>query len=117
MILNCLGMAKHINMNILSFPLFHFSFRTVCEMRQYEPIWEKLKSLPLIDAKLKGVSITAPAALHKRIIKAVKKEKWMDFGYKMMLKELDDREATLSYSRKASILTFKLRFSIGIKDL
>lgn len=86
-------------------------------MRYYQPIWEKLKSLSVQDAKEKGVQITAPAALHKRIIKAVKKEKWMDYGYRMMLKEIDDREATLSYSRSGAVLTFKLRFSIGIKDL
>lgn len=86
-------------------------------MRYYQPIWENLKALSIQDAKEKGVKITAPAALHKRIIKAVKKEKWMDIGYKMMLKEIDDREATLLYTRSGSILTFKLRFSIGIKDL
>ncbi len=86
-------------------------------MRTYQPIWDKLKSLPLKEAKEKGVSITAPAALHRRIIKAVKKEKWMDMGYKILLKENDDREATLFFTRNGSILTFYLRFSIGIKDL
>lgn len=85
--------------------------------RQYQPIWDKLKSLPKIDAETKGVSITAPPALHRRIIKAVKKEKWLDMGYKILLKENDDREAMLHFKRAGSIITFYLKFSIGIKDL
>jgi len=45
-------------------------------MRQYEAIWLKLKN----DTK---VRIAAPAALHRRIVKAVTKEKDMDVVYKM----------------------------------
>ena len=85
--------------------------------RQYQPIWDKLKSLSPELARTKGVSITAPPALHKRIVKAVKKEKWLDMGYKILLKEEQDREATLHFKRSGAILTFTLQFSIGIKDL
>lgn len=82
-------------------------------MRQYEPIWTKLKSLPQSEAASKGVSLTAPRALHRRIIKAVKKEKWMDIAYKL---EIEPRIAVLSHSQKNSILTFRLTFSLVETD-
>jgi hypothetical protein len=82
-------------------------------MRQYEPIWVKLKSLSQSEASSKGVSITAPRALHRRIIKAVKKEKWMDIAYKL---EIEPRVAVLSHSQKNSILTFQLSFSLIATD-
>lgn len=82
-------------------------------MRQYEPIWTKLKSLPQTEAFTKGVSITAPRVLHRRIIKAVKKEKWMDIGYKL---EIEPRVAVLCHSQKNSILTFRLTFSLIATD-
>jgi len=86
-------------------------------MRQYEPIWNRLKSLPKDEAKTKGVSITAPAQLHRRIIKAVIKEKDIDLGYKLLLKENEDRTAKLVILRRGGFVTFKLEFSIGLKDL
>ena len=76
-----------------------------CE-RFYFPIWEKLK-------KEKQVSITANRSLHARIIKAVKKEKWMDVGYKL---EIEPRVATLSHSRKHSVLTFFLSHTFIEED-
>jgi hypothetical protein len=85
--------------------------------RTYEPIWVRLKEMKETDATHTGVSITAPAALHKRIIKAVIKEKWMDVGYRILLKEQRDKKATLIYKRTNSILTFKLTFTIGIHDV
>lgn len=81
--------------------------------RQYEPIWNKLKSLPPKEAEVKGISIFANSALHKRIIKAVRKEKWKDMGYKLAL---EDKKATLTYSRTAAIITFYLSFSLTEED-
>lgn len=46
------------------------------QQRMYAPLWEALK-------KHSVVSINAPAYLHKRICKAVIKEKWMDTDYKL----------------------------------
>jgi dUTPase len=74
--------------------------------RQYEPIWRKLKALPAKQAATQGVSVTAPRALHKRILKAVVKEKWLDIGYKM---EIEPKHAIMYHSRSGSILTFFLR--------
>jgi hypothetical protein len=86
-------------------------------VRYYYPIWSKLKALPKEEAFTKGISITAPTPLHSRIIKAVGKEKWMDFGYKILLKEQDDQQAILFFKREHARITFFLRFTIGIKDL
>lgn len=85
--------------------------------RYYYPIWSRLKALPKDTASKVGISITAPSPLHSRIIKAVGKEKWMDLGYKILLKEQDDQCAVLSYKREHAKITFYLTFSIGIKDL
>ncbi|PHQ81755.1 MAG: hypothetical protein COB66_01400 [Coxiella sp. (in: Bacteria)] len=49
-------------------------------MRQYEPIWNRLK----LDHT---ASIQAPVHLHLRIIKAVKKEKTKDQGWKLLVSE------------------------------
>jgi hypothetical protein len=86
-------------------------------MRYYQPIWDRLKNLPKDTAFSVGISITAPTTLHPRIIKAVGKEKWMDIGYKIMLKEQDDQQAILFFKREHARITFFLRFTIGIKDL
>lgn len=81
-------------------------------MRQYEPIWHKLKSLPKEQAENVGVTISAPTGLHRRIIKAVKKEKYKDFVYKLNAQ----RSATLYHECKGGMITFKLKFSFCIKD-
>jgi hypothetical protein len=72
-------------------------------MRQYEPIWYKLKTLPLTEASKKGVSVTANRALHARIIKAVTKEKWKDIAFKSSISPL---KVILTYKRSNAILTF-----------
>ena len=78
-------------------------------MRQYQPIWLKLKSMPLTEASSKGVSVTANRLLHPRIIKAVTKEKWMDLEYKLAV---EPYTLILYHERKHSVLTFYLRQSI-----
>lgn len=76
-------------------------------MRQYELIWVKLKTMPREDAEHIGISITANSRLHKRIIKAVIKEKWKDLGFKLLL---DGYVTELEHSRSFSILTFYLKY-------
>ena len=82
-------------------------------MRQYETIWEKLKSLPADEAEKVGISVAAARPLHGRIIKAVTKEKWKDLGYKILL---DDKRAILWNRRQNAIITFYLTFSYGKED-
>lgn len=82
-------------------------------VRQYQPIWEKLKAVPLSEASTKGVSVTANRVLHPRIIKAVVKEKWMDLGYKLAI---EPRKCILTHSRKHAVLTFYLDLSVSSID-
>ena len=81
--------------------------------RTYYSIWSQLKSLSLEDATTKGVRVSAPRPYHRRIIKAVRKEKWMDVGYKI---RLEPRVATIVSFSSASIITFRLRFSLTPED-
>jgi hypothetical protein len=74
---------------------------------EYNPIWNQLK-------RDKKVSITANRALHPRILKAVKKRKWLDIGYKL---SIEPRTALLSHARNGSILTFFLTLSITAEDI
>ena len=68
--------------------------------RQYEPIWNEIK--------LQGLcNISAHSAFHKRIIKAVVKEKDLDLGFKLELAERKPPEiAVLKSSRKGSVIKF-----------
>lgn len=78
-------------------------------MRDYEPIWLQLK--------LKGtVTVTAHKALHRRVIKAVQKEKYGDLGYKLLLSERG-KIARLKYKKQGALLTFTVVESIGLEDL
>lgn len=82
-------------------------------MRQYEPIWHRLKNMPIEEATSRGVSVTANRVLHPRIIKAVVKEKWMDLGYKI---QMEPRKTILMHSRKHAVLTFYLHLSVSTID-
>ena len=53
-------------------------------MRKYETIWLKIKTEG-------SCTLVANPSLHKRIKKAVTKEKWKDTSYKVQW-DLDDRE-------------------------
>lgn len=81
-------------------------------MRLYEPIWEKLKALSPKEASTKGVSVTAPKVFHKRIIKAVKKEKYNDIAFRILKEDI----GTLSHVCNGSILTFYLTYPLTSKD-
>ena len=83
------------------------------DSRHYNPIWRQLKALSRDLASTKGISVSAPRPLHKRIIKAVKKEKWLDLGYKL---EIEPRKATLHHVRDNSKLTFLLTFTLTEED-
>lgn len=78
-------------------------------MRIYEPIWDKLK-------KDKKVTLVSVPALHKRIIKAVKKEKNMDILFKFECSQ-NCKKARLISKVDGKKLTFMLKLSIGMDDL
>ena len=71
-------------------------------LRKYEPVW--------IEIKTTGVCrISAHKAFHRRIIKAVTKEKDMDLGYKLECTEAETpiRPVMLSHCEGA-VITFTL---------
>lgn len=53
-------------------------------MRQYSPIWNQIK-------KAGTATIIAPIAFHRRIIQAVRKEKWRDEGWRLLTSEAEIR--------------------------
>ena len=67
---------------------------------RYTPIWNKLKT----EGTCK---IAAHPAVHARIVKAVKKRKNEDTGYKFLLSE-DNKVARLSFEAHASEIIFHL---------
>ena len=69
-------------------------------MRQYEPIWLKLK-------ENNKASISAAPALHRRIIQAVRKEKARDIGWRYLVKE-NKKRYELKETVIGKIITFKL---------
>ena len=76
-------------------------------MRQYTPIWNQIKTESHCE-------ISAHRVYHRRIIKAVTKEKDMDLGYKLELSERSPPQyALLKSSRSGSII----KFSITIKPI
>lgn len=79
-------------------------------MRTYEPIWETLK-------KDNRISITAHPSQHKRVIKAVIKEKWMDSVFKYQCSEIN-LTTKLSYIRDNTShkITFLLTYH-GIGEI
>jgi hypothetical protein len=84
--------------------------------RTYQPLWDQLKSLPKEQAKSIGISVTARKHLHPRIVKAVKKEKWMDFAWKLTLGE-KYQITVISHKSRYSVLTFYLTYSPSLEEL
>ena len=78
---------------------------------EYDPLWNALKAS---TKKPKQVSIAANRLLHARIVKAVKKRKWLDIGYKL---QIEPRIATLSHTRDGSKLTFFLTISLTPEEI
>ena len=69
-------------------------------MRKYQRIWEALKSYHT-------VSLEAELTMHARIIKAVRKEKNIDLGWKLLSLELG-KKYVLTESVSGSVITFTL---------
>ena len=86
-------------------------------MRHYQPIWERIK-------KTNTASLVAPIEKHRRIIKAVKKEKNLDEGYKLLL-DNKSLKATLVITKhpiNKELISFTLDItmnlsSTGVTDL
>jgi hypothetical protein len=68
--------------------------------RKYHPIWQAIKVYNY-------ASVAADPALHKRIAKAVRKEKCNDKGWSLLQLE-DGKKWRLDRLSKGSLLTFTL---------
>jgi len=71
-------------------------------MRKYQPIWEAIKFNPQIP-----VDLAACSTAHIRIIRAVKKEKNIDLGWKQLCLEEGVRYK-LDYKIEGKLITFSL---------
>lgn len=78
-------------------------------MRKYQPIWEQIK-------ETHTASLSANPIVHKRIIKAVTKEKLNDLGWKLMCKELGNTYRLL-HTSEGALITFKLEIDKSIRNL
>jgi hypothetical protein len=79
-------------------------------MRKYQPIWQALKDH-------NTCTVSAPKHLHRRIIKAVIKEKDMDTLYKFQHAE-DFRKKVIEKEIDGSTIKFKLVVAVpGLGDI
>lgn len=69
-------------------------------MRMYTPAWNKLK----LDRTLR---LAVPRPLHRRVIRAISKEKWQDEAWKFLRSE-EGYWDEIRYSCKGNIIEFSL---------
>lgn len=78
-------------------------------MRKYQPIWDRLK-------RDLTASLAASPAMHKRIIKAVIKEKNRDLGWKLLTSE-KGTNYKLRYEIDGQLVKFYLYPNVSLKNL
>jgi len=80
-------------------------------MRKYQPIWEEIK-------KHNKISLIAPIERHTRIVTAVRKEKLLDAGWKLLHLE-NGKRFKLKDISAGKMITFTLEEdqSCYIKDM
>jgi hypothetical protein len=68
--------------------------------RQYYPIWRELKD--------KGIArLAVPKGVHRRVIKAVLKEKYMDVGFRLQMLEQKIR-LRIEYECSGNVIVMRL---------
>lgn len=82
-------------------------------LRMYQPSWLALKKS---EDNPKRIVIAAPAPYHRRIYKAIIKEKDMDVVYKMQLSD-NAQSARLERESKGSKLTISMHLSLGLDEI
>lgn len=70
-------------------------------MRKYEPLWNLIK-------KNSTATVEAPIDLHATIVQAVKKEKSMDKGYRLLALEVG-KKPLLRHTINGTKITFYLQ--------
>lgn len=76
-------------------------------MRQYEPVWIKLKLT-------NKATVRVVPALAETVRKAVKKEKNQDLGFKVT-HDYDAFYLKISYDETTKLMTFELKQRLGIE--
>lgn len=88
-------------------------------LRQYFPLWEKIKTADVEiknGVKTRVVEVLADQVFHKRIIKAVRKEKWMDSNYHVMKAQEGINSTELTSRISGNVIIFILKESFGKGD-
>lgn len=80
-------------------------------MRLYEPAWNRLKNNP--SEKL---VISAHKSLHRRIFKAIQKEKHQDTVYHLML-ESEGKKSTLAKTSEGNALIVSISITYRIDGI
>lgn len=79
-------------------------------MRKYQAAWNQLRDNPK-----EPLIISAPAAWHQRIFKAITKEKDIDLVFKHLMSD-DNRFTKLSRKSNGNQLIVRLRIYLGMSD-
>lgn len=69
-------------------------------MRKYQAIWEQIK-------RDQAATIICAEPMHSRIINAVRKEKRMDYGWKLLVAE-DNKKYRLMDIAEGNLIKFRL---------
>jgi hypothetical protein len=77
-------------------------------MRKYQAIWEQLKATG-------KCTVASPVAYHRRVIKAVLKERTQDTLYKFMLSE-KKWFVRVYFKRESSKITFSLKVYKSVEE-
>lgn len=78
-------------------------------MRKYQEIWERLKKKDTVTLKVHDVGQL------RRIKKAVQKEKYSDFGFKVC-NDFDKWTLVSNWNETTSVLVLKLNQKFGLED-
>ncbi len=69
-------------------------------MRRYQPIWNRIK-------EENSATVSIDPHMHSRLIEAVKKERQLDLGWKLLIAE-ENKTFKLSISIKGNFIEFTL---------
>ena len=86
------------------------------KVSRYAELWETIKK-DGVSKTPKGVVIAALPQYHPRFIKAIRKRKLIDLGFKFQCDEDGKGWCELDAVSEGNQVKFKLKFGIGIGDL
>lgn len=78
-------------------------------VRKYNAIWNQLKQTGICK-------VAAPTRNHELIFKGVKKERFLDLGFRLTLSEQHKR-AWIRMKSEGNLITFTIDYTIGLGDI